>query len=188
MGLLCVLGVPAVRPHQRRGDGRRPPEVGEGRPADDQGGAGCADHGVPRARPQRLEDPRLPRRGAEAHPGRPPLVDVRSPGEYSGQRSTCRTIRTKARCAAATSGREERPVGQGRQPGRRDVQDGRALHRSTTRSRASKRRHIIAYCRIGERSSHTWFVLTYLLGYPKVRNYDGSWTEWGNLVGVPIER
>jgi thiosulfate/3-mercaptopyruvate sulfurtransferase len=47
---------------------------------------------------------------------------------------------------------------------------------------------IITYCRIGERSSHTWFVLHYLLGYPKVRNYDGSWTEWGNLVGVPIER
>lgn len=48
--------------------------------------------------------------------------------------------------------------------------------------------NIIAYCRIGERSSHTWFVLTYLLGYPNVRNYDGSWTEYGNLVGVPIEK
>jgi thiosulfate/3-mercaptopyruvate sulfurtransferase len=47
---------------------------------------------------------------------------------------------------------------------------------------------VVAYCRIGERSSLTWFVLTYLLGYPKVRNYDGSWTEWGNLVGVPVAR
>jgi thiosulfate/3-mercaptopyruvate sulfurtransferase len=47
---------------------------------------------------------------------------------------------------------------------------------------------VIAYCRIGERSSHTWFALKYLLGFPKVRNYDGSWTEWGNLVGVPIEK
>ena len=47
---------------------------------------------------------------------------------------------------------------------------------------------IIAYCRIGERSSHTWFVLKYLLGYDRVRNYDGSWTEWGNLVGAPIEK
>ena len=47
---------------------------------------------------------------------------------------------------------------------------------------------IVAYCRIGERSSHTWFVLKYLLGYQKVRNYDGSWTEWGNMVRSPIER
>ena len=47
---------------------------------------------------------------------------------------------------------------------------------------------VIAYCRIGERSSHTWFVLKYLLGYDQVRNYDGSWTEWGNLVGAPIEK
>ena len=47
---------------------------------------------------------------------------------------------------------------------------------------------VIAYCRIGERSSHTWFALHELLGYPKVRNYDGSWTEWGSMIGVPIER
>ncbi|MGH7593234.1 MAG: sulfurtransferase, partial [Gemmatimonadales bacterium] len=47
---------------------------------------------------------------------------------------------------------------------------------------------LVVYCRIGERSSHTWFVLTYLLGWPKVRNYDGSWTEWGNSVKTPIER
>ncbi len=47
---------------------------------------------------------------------------------------------------------------------------------------------IVAYCRIGERSSHTWFVLKYLLGYQNVRNYDGSWTEWGNMVRSPIER
>jgi thiosulfate/3-mercaptopyruvate sulfurtransferase len=49
-------------------------------------------------------------------------------------------------------------------------------------------KNIIAYCRIGERSSHTWFVLKYLLGYPSVTNYDGSWTEWGNLVGAPVEK
>jgi len=52
----------------------------------------------------------------------------------------------------------------------------------------SKDDEVVAYCRIGERSSHTWFVLHHLLGYPKVRNYDGSWTEWGNLVRAPIER
>jgi thiosulfate/3-mercaptopyruvate sulfurtransferase len=49
-------------------------------------------------------------------------------------------------------------------------------------------KEVIAYCRIGERSSHTWFVLTHLLGYPDVKNYDGSWTEWGNLVDAPIEK
>jgi thiosulfate/3-mercaptopyruvate sulfurtransferase len=49
-----------------------------------------------------------------------------------------------------------------------------------------RKREVIAYCRIGERSSHTWFALKYLLGLDKVRNYDGSWTEWGNLVGAPI--
>jgi thiosulfate/3-mercaptopyruvate sulfurtransferase len=52
----------------------------------------------------------------------------------------------------------------------------------------TKEKNVIAYCRIGERSSHTWFVLKYLLGYPKVRNYDGSWTEWGNMIRNPIEK
>ncbi|HKC79514.1 MAG TPA: rhodanese-like domain-containing protein, partial [Nitrosopumilaceae archaeon] len=47
---------------------------------------------------------------------------------------------------------------------------------------------VICYCRIGERSSHSWFVLKYLLGYPQVRNYDGSWTEWGNMIGNPVEK
>ena len=56
------------------------------------------------------------------------------------------------------------------------------------RSRTEPGDDIVAYCRIGERSSHTWFVLKNLLGYENVRNYDGSWTEWGNLVNVPIER
>jgi thiosulfate/3-mercaptopyruvate sulfurtransferase len=49
-------------------------------------------------------------------------------------------------------------------------------------------KEIISYCRIGERSSHTWFVLKYLLGYPNVKNYDGSWTEWGNMIDNPIEK
>ena len=52
----------------------------------------------------------------------------------------------------------------------------------------SRRNRVIAYCRIGERSSHTWFVLKYLMGFNNVKNYDGSWTEWGNMVGMPIAR
>ncbi len=64
-----------------------------------------------------------------------------------------------------------------------------ALEKLYVREAGLKRRSpVVAYCRIGERSSHTWFVLHYLLGFPKVKNYDGSWTEWGNTVGVPIEK
>ena len=58
----------------------------------------------------------------------------------------------------------------------------------TTGKGVTPEKETIAYCRIGERSAHTWFVLRELLGYADVRNYDGSWTEWGNLVDVPIEK
>ena len=72
---------------------------------------------------------------------------------------------------------------------RRHLQPGERIARPLRAEQGLKPTdNVIAYCRIGERSSHTWFVLKYLLGYPSVRNYDGSWTEWGNLVGVPIER
>jgi thiosulfate/3-mercaptopyruvate sulfurtransferase len=63
--------------------------------------------------------------------------------------------------------------------------DLRALYESQHGLQPSD--EVVAYCRIGERSSHTWFVLTYLLGYQRVRNYDGSWTEWGNAVRAPIK-
>ena len=66
------------------------------------------------------------------------------------------------------------------------IDEGRPV--STETPRYAPTRYVVAYCRIGERSSLTWFVLTYLLGYPSVRNYDGSWTEWGNLVRAPIAR
>ncbi len=121
-----------------------------------------------------------------AHLGRP-LVDVRSPEEYAGLRTT------------APAYPEEGALRAGHIPTAASVPWGRAVHEDGTfRSRAELEAiyldgaglrgadDVIAYCRIGERSSHTWFVLTYLLGIPGVRNYDGSWTEWGSLVGVPI--
>ena len=71
----------------------------------------------------------------------------------------------------------------------RDLErSGDELRRIYTSEGIDGSRPVVAYCRIGERSSHTWFVLKYLLGFPNVSNYDGSWTEWGNLVGAPVEK
>lgn len=117
-----------------------------------------------------------------------PLVDVRSPQEFSGE------------LLHMPGSPQEGALRGGHIKGARNVPWSRAVAEDGTFKPAADLRAIyedeqglspdksvIAYCRIGERSSHTWFVLTYLLGYPSVRNYDGSWTEWGNLVGVPIE-
>ena len=116
------------------------------------------------------------------------LVDVRSPGEYKGE------------LLHMPDYPQEGAVRGGHIPGASNIPWARAANEDGTfKSAAELRtlyenegvtpdRDVVAYCRIGERSSHTWFVLTYLLGYPNVRNYDGSWTEWGNLVGAPIER
>ncbi|GLY13563.1 sulfurtransferase [Kineosporia rhizophila] len=123
-----------------------------------------------------------------AHLGRP-LVDVRSPGEYSGE------------VTHMPDYPQEGVLRGGHIPGAASVPWARAAaDDGRFRSRAelaaiyeqeqglSASDDVIAYCRIGERSSHTWFVLTHLLGFEQVRNYDGSWTEWGNSVRVPVVR
>jgi thiosulfate/3-mercaptopyruvate sulfurtransferase len=116
------------------------------------------------------------------------LVDVRSPKEYSGELLAPENLPQEgAQRGGHILGAANIPWGQAvREDGTfKSASDLQALYggRGITPDK-----EIIAYCRIGERSSHTWFVLKYLLGYPKVRNYDGSWTEWGSLVGEPIER
>lgn len=118
-----------------------------------------------------------------------PLVDVRSPAEFSGEKLHMEGYP------------QEGALRGGHIPGAKNVPWSRAVNADGTIKTADDLRAIyegeigltgddpvIAYCRIGERSSHSWFVLTYLLGYDNVRNYDGSWTEWGNLVGAPIEK
>ena len=79
------------------------------------------------------------------------------------------------------------PVGPDRQGGRH-LQERRGPRHAVRGEGDHADKDVIAYCRIGERSSHTWFVLHELLGYKRVRNYDGSWTEYGSLIGVPIEK
>src|SRR5467141_771412 len=116
------------------------------------------------------------------------LVDVRSPKEFSGELLAPENLPQEgAQRGGHIPGAANIPWGQAvREDGTfKAVDELRELYGSkgVTADKA-----VIAYCRIGERSSHTWFVLHYLLGYPNVRNYDGSWTEWGSLIGAPIER
>ncbi|MBE3589790.1 MAG: sulfurtransferase [Firmicutes bacterium] len=119
--------------------------------------------------------------------GKAALVDVRSPQEYKGE-------------VIAPPGMTETAQRAGHIPGAANVPWSRAVHEDGTFKTAEELRQlyesvgvtpdkdVITYCRIGERSSHTWFVLHELLGYKNVSNYDGSWTEWGSMVGMPIER
>lgn len=116
------------------------------------------------------------------------LVDVRSPQEYSGEKLHMPEYP------------QEGALRGGHIPGAANIPWARAVREDGTFRPTEELRRlygelgvtpdkdVIAYCRIAERSSHSWFVLKYLLGYPKVRNYDGSWTEWGNAVGVPIRQ
>lgn len=117
-----------------------------------------------------------------------PLVDVRSPQEYRGELLHMPGYPQEGALRGGhIPGAKNIPWAQAvREDGTfKSVEELRALYEGQG---ITPDKDIIAYCRIGERSSHTWFVLTYLLGYPNVRNYDGSWTEWGNLVGAPIEK
>lgn len=118
-----------------------------------------------------------------------PLVDVRSPAEYTGELLHMEAYPQEGALRGGhIPGARSIPWGKAvREDGTfKSVEDLRQLYEKDNGLRPDQ--NVITYCRIGERSSHTWFVLTYLLGYPSVRNYDGSWTEWGNLVGVPIEK
>jgi thiosulfate/3-mercaptopyruvate sulfurtransferase len=120
--------------------------------------------------------------------GKATLVDVRSPAEYTGE------------LIAMPNYPQEGAQRGGHIPGAQNIPWAQAVNENGTFKSAeelaglyepkgvTKDKDVIAYCRIAERSSHSWFVLKYLLGYPRVRNYDGSWTEWGNMVGVPIEK
>ena len=125
---------------------------------------------------------------ASVNAGNISLVDVRSPDEYSG-----------ALLAPPAFPQEGSQRG-GHIPGAANIPWGQAANEDGTFKSADElsalyggkgidgSRETVAYCRIGERSSHTWFVLTQLLGHENVRNYDGSWTEWGSIVGAPIEK
>lgn len=116
------------------------------------------------------------------------LIDVRSPQEYTGE------------LLHMVNYPQEGAMRGGHIPTAKSIPWGTAANANGTFKSAEElraiyggkditpERDVVTYCRIGERSAHTWFVLTYLLGYPHVRNYDGSWTEWGNVVRAPIEK
>ena len=119
-----------------------------------------------------------------------PLIDVRSPAEYTGEKLHMPEYPNEGALRGGhIPGAANIPWARAVNPEDgtfKSAEELRALYEQEAGLKSQD--DVVVYCRIGERSSHTWFVLTYLLGYDKVRNYDGSWTEWGNTVRVPIER
>ena len=119
-----------------------------------------------------------------------PMIDVRSPAEYSGEKLHMPDYPNEGALRGGhIPGAKSVPWAKAINPDNgtfKSAEELRGLYEQEAGLKPDD--DVVVYCRIGERSSHTWFVLTHLLGYKQVRNYDGSWTEWGNLVGVPIER
>jgi thiosulfate/3-mercaptopyruvate sulfurtransferase len=121
--------------------------------------------------------------------GRIRMVDVRSPKEFTGEILAPPEYPTEhAQRGGHIPGAENIPWAQAVNDKDGTFKSADELKKLYESKGITPDKEIIAYCRIGERSSHTWFVLKYLLGYPNVKNYDGSWTEWGNMIANPIEK
>jgi thiosulfate/3-mercaptopyruvate sulfurtransferase len=117
------------------------------------------------------------------------MVDVRSPKEFTGEILAPPEYPTEhAQRGGHIPGAENIPWAQAVNDKDGTFKSADELKKLYESKGITPDKEIIAYCRIGERSSHTWFVLKYLLGYPNVKNYDGSWTEWGNMIANPIEK
>src|SRR5437764_3774702 len=173
-------------PDLRLMDGGRAKWIAEGRPVStDTPKPAPAEYPAVERDDQRL---RAFKDQVLAHLGQP-MIDVRSPGEYSGELLHMLDYPQEGALRGGhIPGAASVPWGQAVAPNGtfKSADELKALYEG--RAGLKSQDDVVVYCRIGERSSHTWFVLTYLLGYPQVRNYDGSWTEWGNLVGAPIEK
>ena len=189
VGLLRVLGVQALRTCRLPDSERRPQALARPGAAHQHGDPqlSAAQYKVRGSDEDRI---RIFRDAVAAHAKAGlPLIDVRSPKEFTGEMLHMEAYP------------QEGALRGGHIPGAKNVPWSRAVNEDGTFKSVAELKaiyegeiglkpsdNVVAYCRIGERSSLTWFVLTYLLGYGSVRNYDGSWTEWGNLVRAPIAK